>query len=448
MQDEDIDIIIREAASQHHPPYDEKAWEKMKQLLDKHLPQKKERKRWIFFLLIFLLLDGTLFLAIWRPWNFKSTIVAEKNSKNNTSAGDNRDDPNNVVEKINDTSDKKMAGQLQTQQSNTSSVPVSEIKENKPVNQSFNPNANKYDAIFKPATRPTVLLNKGKLTAIIKTPGTVNNNSDLINPVEDPLLQNDAATELAKKKTAISIVTPAEKKLTVTEKTDTTKIKKTIVAEKEKEKQKTVSTKDSKKPGKGFRNNFGISLSGGAELSYISLKRPGKITFFYGAGLSYTFLKRVTVRSGFYVTKKIYSAIPEEYNGTIYPNLNKIDGDCSVYEIPLYISYNFAKRKKHSWFGGAGISTYLMKKEAYNFEYKTPAGQYYYYKRKVDNENKHYFSVLTLSGGYQYNFNNRISVMAEPYVKLPLKEIGYGKMKLNNAGVLLTVTVKPFVKNK
>ncbi len=448
MQDEDIDIIIREAASQHHPPYNENAWGKMKQLLDKHLPQKKDRKRWFFFLLLFLLLDGALFLIVWRPWNSKSTIVAEIKTKNKASANEGRGDLNNVPEKINDAINKKMATQLQTQQSNTSPIPASEIKEDRPVHQNFNPGAKKYDGLFKPNTRQTVLVNKGKLTTIIKTPGTVNNNSDLINIIEDPLLQNNSTTQLTKKKTAIGIVTPPDKNLTVTEKIETTNIKKTIVAEKEKEKHKSVATKDNKKRAKGFGNNFGITLSGGADLSFISLKRLGKTTFFYGAGLSYTFLKRVTVRSGFYVSKKIYSAMPEEYKGTIYPYLDKIDGECNVYEIPLYISYNFGKRKKHNWFGGVGISTYLMKKEAYNYEYKNPAGQFYYYKRNVDNENKHYFSVLTLSGGYQYNFNNHISVMAEPYVKLPLSGIGYGKIKLNSAGVLISLTLKPFAKKK
>ena len=59
MQSEKMNIKIREAAENHHPAYDEKAWEKMEKLLDKHLPQKKDdRRRIIFFLLLFLLLGG------------------------------------------------------------------------------------------------------------------------------------------------------------------------------------------------------------------------------------------------------------------------------------------------------------------------------------------------------------------------------------------------------
>jgi hypothetical protein len=95
-----------------------------------------------------------------------------------------------------------------------------------------------------------------------------------------------------------------------------------------------------------------------------------------------------------------------------------------------------------------GISSFIMKKESYDYQYKTPAGQTWNYLKEISNENKHFFSVLTLSGGYQYKINNRISLIAEPYIKLPLKGIGYGAIKLNSAGLLFTAAVKPFVKKK
>ena len=59
MQFDFFDKKIKEAAENHHPAYDEKAWTKMEKLLDKHLPQKKDdRRRIIFFLLLFFLLVG------------------------------------------------------------------------------------------------------------------------------------------------------------------------------------------------------------------------------------------------------------------------------------------------------------------------------------------------------------------------------------------------------
>src|SRR5882757_9546083 len=100
MQDEDLDKIIREAASQHHPPYDNTAWDKMEQLLDKHLPQKKDRKSPYFLLLAFLLAGGLFYTFIYP--GVKHTATTNKNDtvQNNTlpknSTGNNAVQPGQV----------------------------------------------------------------------------------------------------------------------------------------------------------------------------------------------------------------------------------------------------------------------------------------------------------------------------------------------------------------
>src|SRR5882757_8584562 len=59
MQFEQFDDKVKQAAEQHHPNYDEKAWTRMEKLLDQHLPQEGDRRRrFIFFILFSLLLIG------------------------------------------------------------------------------------------------------------------------------------------------------------------------------------------------------------------------------------------------------------------------------------------------------------------------------------------------------------------------------------------------------
>jgi hypothetical protein len=58
MQSEEYDKKIREAAERHHPAYDETAWAGMEKLLDKHMPQEKERKRRLLLLIFLFLLVG------------------------------------------------------------------------------------------------------------------------------------------------------------------------------------------------------------------------------------------------------------------------------------------------------------------------------------------------------------------------------------------------------
>lgn len=90
-----------------------------------------------------------------------------------------------------------------------------------------------------------------------------------------------------------------------------------------------------------------------------------------------------------------------------------------------------------------------MKQEDYHYAYKyTPNGTTHYRDWTVKNENKHFFSVATISGGYQKKIGNAVTLTAEPYLKLPLGGVGYGKVKLNSTGILFSVSVKPFQQNK
>lgn len=194
-----------------------------------------------------------------------------------------------------------------------------------------------------------------------------------------------------------------------------------------------------------------FTFSFGPDISSVGIDRPGKLALPYGIGVSYDLSKKISIRTGFFVGKKIYDADSADYHPpgnfwNYYSNLQKIDANCLVYEIPVSVVYNFAPGKKHNWFVSGGLSSYLMKKEAYDYYYKNSWGQPQLYHRTYKNENSHFFSVLNLSGGYRYSLNDRVSVMGEPYVKVPVSGVGYGKVKLNSAGVMFTVSVKPFLK--
>ncbi|MBK5273380.1 MAG: hypothetical protein JJE22_20450, partial [Bacteroidia bacterium] len=200
------------------------------------------------------------------------------------------------------------------------------------------------------------------------------------------------------------------------------------------------------------KNTFFLSFSTAPDVSVAGSGKAGKLKFTYGAGLGFTYHNKFTLRTGFYTGRKIYSASPGEYHPpasfwSYYPNLENVDADCRVYEIPLLLSYNFGNSLKQNWFGTAGLSSYLMKRETYQYTYKNASGQYMYNDWTINNQNKHYFSVLTLSAGYQRNINQTFSLMVEPYLKIPLSGIGYGNVKLNSAGLLFSAAIKPFGTN-
>ncbi len=185
----------------------------------------------------------------------------------------------------------------------------------------------------------------------------------------------------------------------------------------------------------------------------MSWSNTGKTKLAVAVGLSYSFARKFSVRTGFYTALKVYSAEPYEYNPpanfwNYYPNLDKVDANCRVYEIPLILGYTFSETAKNKWFTSAGLSSVIMKRETYDYYYKNQAGQNVKRSYTFNNENKHFFSSLRLSAGLQRNISNRISFTAEPYVNIPVSGIGYGKVKLNSAGILLSIAVKPFSRSK
>jgi hypothetical protein len=515
MLDEEMDHIIREAADNHHPVYNDKAWEKMEAQLNKHLPQKKDRRRLIFFLLFFLLLGaGTIFMLNKRFANDKRIATYKTNENKNAQHADTAADyiaqkpetqksPPQVAgltdENLNNPIPDASVTDIKTVKTVSKAQQQSKTVKNKPdfandltdVNDAIRTNR-KQSTTIKPKPLNGQRKNKYDLANALTDADDIHKNYQEVNTNAKRRVGNKSKTKIkiteAKpfEETLIGegLADKADKGKPVTAKTNTdtesdddallalakTNDKKTAEEDKRKtikdkandslkpapqkkaevKDKETVLKQDKKKPENKFKNNFGLTFSIGPDLSFVKLNNAGKITMTYGAGLSYTFAKRLTARAGFYVSKKVYDAAPDQYHtpGGNYPYLTSVNGSCKIYEIPLSLAYNFAQRKKHNWFANVGLSSFIMKKEDYLYNYKTPTGQTYTYDYGVSNQNKHYFSVLNLSGGYQYKFNKRIYLQAEPYLNIPLGGVGLGKIKLNSAGILFTLTVKPFAKSK
>jgi hypothetical protein len=491
MLSEEFDKKIRDAAGHHHPTYDENAWKGMKKLLDKHLPEEKEdRRRIIFFLLLFLLLGGGAWYFFGQPsrktGNGKATetIIAAQPSGNSKPANeavtenkDERGEPvnrepqkNNVVVITpggENKDNKDLAG-------TAPSLPAPDISISNLDGST--PKTKKQPGKTKPAnkTGPADVAGNDKMVnnkpPVAPVPSPLNpddvkkdNGNEVANPVvvpsqKDKLTAQPAANdkkpgddikayEPASVKTAAdkpaSVKTAADKPTSAEATADEPVAKKDEAARVTAKKEKPISKK---------KSSFSISVSAGPDVSFTGNDGLGRMKLLGGAGIGYTYKEKFTLRTGFYAARKIYTSSPENYNApanfyTWYPNMQRIDADCKVYEIPLNLSYHFSKTARQGFFATAGLSSYLMKRETYDYYYKyIPTGPTLQREYSFYNENDHFFSVLNLGAGYQRSIGKRISITAEPYFKIPLRGVGYGKVKLNSAGVLFSLSVKPFQK--
>ena len=460
MQFEEFDDKIRAAADHHHPAYDENAWARMEKLLNKHLPQENDnRRRIIFFLLFFLLLGGAgIWLFSSKPWGGNKQAITAKTTLqkptgeqstpvSSTTVNSNIDNnklnkeetaaisvPDNSQTISNPSSPNQVAALLnpvnkkdrQTDMLITTGI---SNKKTKTVQQVLNFN-NKPDPADKNIKKDWT--DRGQVDAVTTNTTAATLIPDQKNNKKDPVADKDLTKITTNTKPVVN--DPSAKE-------NTTKDNTSLV-------QNSPEKKVKLKNKKG--NSFFFTLSAGPDISATGGDQLGKAKLQAGVGLGYTFKDRLTIRSGFYSGRKIYTSSPGSYHPpaafwNYYPNLQKVDADCRVYEIPLLLSYNFSHSSKQQLFASAGISSLLMKRETYNYYYKYNAsGPTETRKYTIRDQNKHYFSVLTLSGGYQKNIGKSLSVTVEPYLKLPLSGIGFGNVKLNSGGVLFSIGIKPF----
>lgn len=507
MQSDKFDKKVKEAAEHHHPSYDEKAWENMEKLLNKHLPQKEDdRRRYLFILLLFLLLGGGAWLMIAKPWKGDEQVAKnEQRSINNSSkekdqapqqgtapgtdgaskseqqTGGDTQVAGDGINKDKATSTSNSVVTLPAASGKTTVSPKTLTTNPTPVNGQVN-NTDKNDtradfvantiAGAKSKKRTTAPKpaeadnNRKDVTSIVKTKDepvkdnavdkiavtnkSDNKQDDRKKPVStDPVVTNpnpvaDVKVD-AKKDEPVAVVKAADQK--------NTEVKNDVAAKNTDDKKETAPVASGKKNEKKNSsskksNSFFFSLSTGPDVSFVGSNSAGKLKIVTGVGIGYTIKDKFTIRTGFYTARKIYTAKPSDYKAPpefyqFYPYLEKVDANCRVYEIPLALSYNFGKNA--NWFVSAGLSSFLMNEESYNYFYKyTPTGNTYTNRWTIKNENAHFFSVGTLSAGYKRNVSKRVSIMAEPYIKVPFGGVGYGKVKLNSGGVLFTVGIKAF----
>lgn len=425
MWDEENDKKISDAADNFQPAFDENAWQKMEQLLDENLPQKKGRKRLFFFLPFLFILAGLIFFVFFYHSSDNATPTqARTNTPGKSGVSKEKPVIENFPPSMNSLGSNKKANAIPGKGVRNKRATV--IYENEkeanaigkdPIQKEID------DEVISPYKTQGEVLKPDKNTGVTRPANSINSNS-------------------ADKNIQPSGISKAETKPPTGIKNDLQISAETTLP---KSNQHNLKQKEIKQ-GR-FANEVSLSFSAGPGVSAVG-NNEGKLTLDLGISVHYLFTKHFGVRTGVLVSKKIYSATPGQYYlpGNTYSYLQKVNANCNVVDIPLNVDYYFNQKGKHNWFVSAGLSSYLMKKESYDYVYKTPAGQTYNKEWVIENQNKHFLSILNLSAGYQYFLSKRFSLTVQPYMDLPLTGIGAGRVKLNSSGILLSVNAKPFLK--
>jgi hypothetical protein len=214
---------------------------------------------------------------------------------------------------------------------------------------------------------------------------------------------------------------------------------------------KTIQPLSKQKPATANNHTMHTLYAGlvsGFDVSTVKFQSVKNTGFSAGILLGYQLGKKLSIESGFLLDKKFYYTDAKYFSlNKIYipPNvkLTDINGNCYMFELPVNIKYNWSTTAHSSWFSTLGLSTYIMKKESYNYTYEYSGNPgLMNYAKTYDNTSTTWFGIINLSAGYMHTLGKAGSLRVEPYVKIPAQGLGIGNLSIWSTGVYVSF-IKP-----
>ena len=189
---------------------------------------------------------------------------------------------------------------------------------------------------------------------------------------------------------------------------------------------------------------FYLGFIGGPDFSTVKFQSVEQLGYSLGALAGYRFNKHFAIETSLLWDKKFYYTegkyfSKDQIHIPSYSYILSVNGNCNMFEIPLSIRYDFASRSNHGFFITGGLSSYLMKKENYSAIVDSTGSQWAY-SFNSNHSSNYFFSIIHVSGGYEFTINGNNKIRIEPYVKIPLQGIGIGNLPISSTGIYLGIT--------
>ena len=200
------------------------------------------------------------------------------------------------------------------------------------------------------------------------------------------------------------------------------------------------------------RQRFSVMAVYSPDLSAIGLRdftRPGSN---YGVMAQYRLSNRFSLQTGALISTKKYQTSSEYY---VWPTSwardpwpSDINGTCTMIDVPLNVRYDWLLRPKGDgrmparWFASTGLTSYFIRREIYTYDYADPSDPRIKYLG-WDNQKagvpggKFGFSNLNVSVGYEHPIGRHLSWQVEPFMKIPLQQVGFFKVRLLSTGAFI-----------
>lgn len=202
-----------------------------------------------------------------------------------------------------------------------------------------------------------------------------------------------------------------------------------------------------KKKKSVIRNlSFNIGLS--PDYSMVTNSNLGGMGKNFQFLLAYNITKKLQLKTGIMRSMKYYDAKPEDYAwpikwGVPSSPLTKISAACRMIDIPIVMSYQLFAKNRNSVYSSLGVTSYKMLNERYDYHYENDEDPKIKWRNWEGNTGMYWWGALNLALGYQRRVYKKLSIQFEPFVKMPIKNVGFGKVKLLSTGMFVNLNV-PF----
>ncbi|SEK81470.1 hypothetical protein SAMN04488505_101938 [Chitinophaga rupis] len=445
-----FDNKFRERLSEENFPFDPDAWKKMERKLDALDNDTNRKPFWWWLAPLVLILLGTGAFIWWRNSTTTTTSPVVETTKTTeqattTSPADSVLTSNEKIVAPNDNNSAVVPPVSKTPSASSDVTTLTPARNNNstPANASVNkPGQNKYNTTGKgfaadrlankqrtKNTSPVADQSEQPLSNSNDVTGTdVSNAPAPVNKNTSGLAEENEVLRLLNThyftNPAVSAKLNRSGHLPIKE-----------IAEKTEKKKNTVPS----------RKGFSVGLMLGPVFNVAPSLEYGKFGLDGGILVNYHINNRWSFTTGAVYSDKPYGGTRKDY-GVIktwsYPmnTVKRIDANCKVLDVPININYTFMDRPKYTLTATVGLSSYFMLKEEYTYkrDYMTD------WNKSLSNENQHYLSVLNLAFTYQLPLNSHMSLGIQPFVKVPLGDIGYGQVKLYSTGVAVQLNFNQF----
>jgi hypothetical protein len=217
-----------------------------------------------------------------------------------------------------------------------------------------------------------------------------------------------------------------------------------IVAMEETSLDENTGLNEMKPPKSSVLQRLSFNLGFSPDFSKAEDSPLGKTGYNFQLLLNYKISNKLTFKAGAMKSLKLYDAIAGYYAwparwGVPSSPLTYVSASCNMWDFPVSFSYDFKEKGKNKYYTSMGITNYKMVKEVYNYHYENDADPNLKWRKWQGSTGFYGAGVLNFSVGLEHKISNRLSVQIEPFVKVPIKSVGFGSVKLFSTGLFMNV---------